>query len=224
MACTGSGAGQTAPRGPWRGRGTHTDVAHEWAAGGGRPHRAAGHDALLPQADAPLTVSGRLVHRHGAYVHSHAYRGAHRHVLRPCRSQPLSDPARRVHHDDHAHGHSHGLLDDSIKRSRGGVRAVSLALLVLGAAAAGQVVVFALSGSIAPLADLIHNVGDASTAIPVGIAFALRSARAERWAGLAVVLAIFVSACVPRYEAVERLIEPADVTNLGALAAAGAIG
>src|SRR3954453_7132390 len=93
------------------------------------------------------------------------------------------------------HGHSHGLVDDSIKRSRDGVRAVSLSLLVLGLTAAAQVVVFAASGSVALLADLIHNAGDALTAVPLGIAFALRSVRAERWAGRAVVLAIFVSAC-----------------------------
>jgi cation diffusion facilitator family transporter len=124
---------------------------------------------------------------------------------------------------DH-HGHSHGLVDESIKRSRAGVRAVVLALLVLGLTAAAQVVVFALSGSVALLADLIHNSGDAATAIPLGIAFALRSARAERWAGLAVVLAIFVSACVAGYESIHRLIEPSDVGHLGALAAAGAIG
>jgi cation diffusion facilitator family transporter len=128
-------------------------------------------------------------------------------------------PARGDHH-----GHSHGLVDESIKRSREGVRAVVLALLVLGLTAAAQAVVFALSGSVALLADLIHNTGDAATAIPLGIAFALRSARAERWAGLAVVLAIFVSACVAGYEAVHRLIEPAEVGHLGALAAAGAIG
>ncbi|MEA2180960.1 MAG: hypothetical protein QOF69_145 [Solirubrobacteraceae bacterium] len=125
---------------------------------------------------------------------------------------------------DHRHGHSHGLVDESIKRSRAGVRAVALALLVLGVTAAAQAVVFALSNSVALLADLIHNAGDAATAIPLGIAFALRSARAERWAGLAVVLAIFVSACVAGYQAVYRLVEPAEVTHLGALAAAGAIG
>ncbi|MDX6707950.1 MAG: hypothetical protein QOI48_3796 [Solirubrobacteraceae bacterium] len=125
---------------------------------------------------------------------------------------------------DHGHGHSHGLVDESIKRSRAGVRAVALALLVLGVTAAAQAVVFALSNSVALLADLIHNAGDAATAIPLGIAFALRSARAERWAGLAVVLAIFVSACVAGYQAVYRLVEPAEVTHLGALAAAGAIG
>lgn len=122
------------------------------------------------------------------------------------------------------HGHSHGPVDESIKRSREGVRAVALALLVLGLTAAAQAAVFALSGSVALLADLIHNTGDAATAIPLGIAFALRSGPAERWAGLAVVLAIFASACVAGYEAVHRLIDPADVGHLGALAAAGAIG
>jgi cation diffusion facilitator family transporter len=134
-------------------------------------------------------------------------------------------PAHDHHRHDHGgHGHSHGLVDESIKRSREGVRTVALALLVLGLTAGAQAVVFAMSGSVALLADLIHNTGDAATAIPLGVAFALRSARAERWAGLAVVLAIFVSACVAGYEAVDRLIEPADVGHLGALAAAGAIG
>jgi cation diffusion facilitator family transporter len=127
----------------------------------------------------------------------------------------------------HAHGHtghSHGLVDESIKRSRAGLRAVGLALLVLATAAAIQAIIFVASGSVALLADLIHNVGDAATAIPLGIAFLLRSERAERWAGLAVVAAIFVSACVAGYEAILRLIEPQEVEALGALAAAGAVG
>ena len=63
-----------------------------------------------------------------------------------------------------------------------------LSLGVLGATAAVQAVVFVLTGSVALLADLIHNAGDALTAIPVGAAFLLRSARAEKWAGYAVVL------------------------------------
>ena len=132
---------------------------------------------------------------------------------------------RRRHHDHpNGHGHARGLVDESIMRSRAGVRAVALALLVLGLTAAAQTAVFALSGSVALLGDLIHNAGDAATAIPLGIAFALGSARAERWAGLAVVLAIFISACVAAYEAVDRIIEPADISHLGALAAAGALG
>ena len=104
------------------------------------------------------------------------------------------------------------------------MRAVSLALLVLGLTATAQVLVFVVSGSVALLADLIHNVGDASTAIPLAVAFALRSARAEQWAGLAVVAAIFASACVAGYEAIARLVDPQDVHALGALAAAGALG
>ena len=124
----------------------------------------------------------------------------------------------------HGHGHSHGLVDESIKRSREGLRAVALALLVLAVTALAQVVVFAASGSVALLADLIHNFGDAATAIPLGIAFALRSARAERWAGLAVVAAIFISACVAGYEAIARLVDPREVEALGALALAGAVG
>jgi cation diffusion facilitator family transporter len=123
-----------------------------------------------------------------------------------------------------SHGHSHGLVDRSVKRSREGLRAVGLALLVLGLTAVAQALVFLATGSVALLADLIHNAGDAATAIPLGIAFALRSARGERLAGLAVVLAIFISACVAAWQAVDRLISPQDVEHLGALAAAGALG
>jgi cation diffusion facilitator family transporter len=164
-------------------------------------------------------VTDAVTHRHGARVHAHVHDGPHRHLLRPRRSAPVA-------HEDsaHGHGHGHGLVHDSIKRSREGLRAVGLALLVLGVTAAAQTLVFILSGSVALLADLIHNAGDAATAIPLGIAFALRSERAERLAGLAVVGAIFVSACVAGYEAVDRLIDPQDVEHLPALALAGLLG
>ena len=124
----------------------------------------------------------------------------------------------------HAHAHAHGLIDPSIRRSRKGLRAVAVALGVLGAAAIAQAIIFAATGSVALLADLIHNFGDALTAVPVGAAFLLRSERAERYAELAVVAAIFVSACVAGYESIVRLIEPRAPDHLGALAAAGAIG
>jgi cation diffusion facilitator family transporter len=122
------------------------------------------------------------------------------------------------------HGHSHGLVHASIKRSREGVRAVLTSLAVLGAAAVAQTVIFALSGSVALLADLIHNFGDALTAVPLGIAFVMRSERAERTAGLFVVAAIFISACVAGVEAVLRLIHQSPPTHLWVLGAAGAIG
>jgi cation diffusion facilitator family transporter len=122
------------------------------------------------------------------------------------------------------HGHSHGLIDASIKRSRAGLRAVLVSLTVLGVAAAVQLAIYLASGSVALLADLIHNFGDAATAIPLGIAFLLRSERAERIAGLLVVLAIFVSACVAGFEAISRLVSPETPTDLLALAAAGIVG
>jgi cation diffusion facilitator family transporter len=125
---------------------------------------------------------------------------------------------------DHDHGHSHGLVHDSIKRSRDGVRAVGVALAVLGVAALAQTVVFIVSGSVALLADLIHNFGDALTAVPLSAAFLLRSERAERGAGLFVVAAIFVSACVAGVEAVLRLVHQTEPSHLGALAVAGVFG
>ncbi len=109
-------------------------------------------------------------------------------------------------------------------RSHEGVKAVAISLGVLGVAAAAQLVIFVASGSVALLADLIHNVGDALTAIPLGIAFLLRSFRGEKLAGLAVVAVIFFSACVALYESIQRLLHPQALTHLGVLAAAGVIG
>jgi cation diffusion facilitator family transporter len=122
------------------------------------------------------------------------------------------------------HGHSHGLVDPSIRRSRDGLRAVILSLCVLGLTAAVQVLIFVSTGSIALLADLIHNFGDALTAIPLGIAFLLRSGRAERNAGLFVVAVILISACVAGLAAVDRLLHPSAPDHLLALALAGAVG
>jgi cation diffusion facilitator family transporter len=138
-------------------------------------------------------------------------------------------PHDHPHEHDHSHGpeghaHAHGLVDRSIVRSHEGVKAVSISLAVLGVAAAIQLVIFMLSGSVALLADLIHNFGDALTAVPLGIAFFLRSVRGEKLAGLAVVLAIFVSACVALYETISRLIHPQQLTHLWMLAAAGVVG
>jgi cation diffusion facilitator family transporter len=122
------------------------------------------------------------------------------------------------------HDHSHGLVDRSILRSRDGVRTVVISLGVLGATALLQVAVFVLSDSVALLADLIHNFGDALTAVPLGIAFMLRSIPAEKIAGLFVVAAIFVSACVALYETIRRLIDPQDLSHLWVLGAAGVVG
>src|SRR3954471_556604 len=163
----------------------------------------------------PFEALGGQRHRHGGgLVHEHPYEGPHAHAHS---------------HDDrhspaHAHGHSHGLVHASIRRSRAGLRAVLASLAILGVAAALQTLVFVLSGSVALLADLIHNFGDALTAVPLGAAFLLRSERAERTAGLFVVAAIFVSACVAGVFAIEKIISPHAPSHLLALGLAGAIG
>ena len=145
-------------------------------------------------------------HAHGHHTHAHTHGDGH----------------------VHAHGdgdcHFHGLVDPSIKRSRAGLRAVGISLGVLGATALAQAAIFVFSNSVALLADLIHNVGDALTAVPLGIAFLLRSERAERVAGLFVVLAILISALVALYQSIDRLIDPQPLSHLWVLAAAGAVG
>jgi divalent metal cation (Fe/Co/Zn/Cd) transporter len=169
------------------------------------------------------------VHRHGGLRHAHPHSGPHEH---PAGSHQAGGARHEVHARGTSHargaahpdGHTHGLIDASIKRSREGVRAVALALAILGCTAALQAVVFAATGSLALLADLIHNGGDALTAVPLGIAFVLRSERAERYAGLAVVSAIFVSACIAAYEAIVRLLHPSAPDHLPVLALAGVIG
>lgn len=166
-----------------------------------------------------------IAHQHGRYVHRHPHGDEfHRHALLPFRSNSVASTDADDHHDDHDHGHSHGLVDRSIVRSRAGVRAVAISLVVLMLAAGVQIAIFVVSGSVALLADLVHNVGDALTAVPLGIAFLLRSERAERWAGYFVVLAIVISACVAFYESLMRLIHPEAVSHLGALAIAGGVG
>ena len=162
-------------------------------------------------------MTADVVHRHGHRVHSHPHTGTHRHLallLRP--SEPLAET--------HDHGHSHGLIDPSIVRSRSGIRAVSWSLAILTLTAFAQAFIYKQTLSVALLADLIHNFGDALTAIPLGVAFFLRSARGERWAGLAVVLAIFISALVALGQTIERFIHPRTLSHLWLLAAAGLIG
>jgi cation diffusion facilitator family transporter len=129
-----------------------------------------------------------------------------------------------AHGHAHGHGHSHRLVDPSITRSRDGLRVVLVSLVLLGITAAAQAAIYVATDSIALLADLIHNVGDAFTAIPLGVAFLLRSDRAERGAGLAVVATIFASAVVAAFFAVDRIINPLPPEHLRALALAGVVG
>ncbi|MFF2107472.1 cation diffusion facilitator family transporter [Rhodococcus koreensis] len=160
---------------------------------------------------------------------------------------------------DHGHGHGHGhghsggvrgaireifaphshdsadSVDDALEASEIGIRAVKISLVVLGVTALAQVVVVAVSGSVALAADTIHNFSDALTAVPLWIAFALgrRAAtrrftygygRAEDLAGLFVVVMIALSAVVAGVEAIRRLLDPVPIQHLGWVALAGIIG
>ena len=158
-------------------------------------------------------MNGTLVHQHGPWSHEHPHVGPHRHVALLFRSTPHV-----------GHEHSHGPVDRSILRSRAGVQAVAISLGVLAATAMLQTLVFVVSGSVALLADLIHNGGDALTAIPLGFAFVLRSERAERWSGKAVVVVILISALVAAYESVWRLFHPQHLHFLFPVAVAGMVG
>lgn len=136
---------------------------------------------------------------------------------------------------EHHHGHSHGILDPSIAASGRGLWALKWSFLGLMATAMLQVVVVAVSGSVALLADTIHNFADAATAIPLGLAFWLARrgltrrftyglGRVEDLAGVAIVVTILVSAALASYVAVLRLIDPRPVDALWAVMVASVVG
>ena len=138
-------------------------------------------------------------------------------------------------HGEGEHGHTHGIVDPSIAATERGIWAVKWSFAILAVTAILQLAVVYLSSSVALLADAIHNIGDATTAIPLWIAFAMARrkpskrftyglGRVEDLAGMVVVLIILVSAAVAFYEAVDRLFHPHLVQNVGWLAAAGVIG
>ncbi|MBT2507937.1 cation transporter [Streptomyces sp. ISL-98] len=141
----------------------------------------------------------------------------------------------RHRHGHHHHHHSHDRIDSALEGSTAGLRTLWFSFAVLAATTVAQAVVAVLSGSVALLGDTVHNATDALTALPLAVAFLLgrRAAtrrytygfgRAEDLAGVFVVLVIAASAVFAGYEAVQRLIEPQDVSHLPAVAAAGLVG
>src|SRR5947207_12254141 len=136
---------------------------------------------------------------------------------------------QRGHFHGHGkHGHTHGVVDASITTTAQGLWAVKWSFIGLMATAVLQLVVVFISGSIALLADTIHNFGDAATAIPLGIAFLFARrppskrftfgfGRVEDLAALAVVLAITASALVAGYGASPRRVQPPRLAHPGAI-------
>jgi cation diffusion facilitator family transporter len=140
----------------------------------------------------------------------------------------------RLGRGGHRHDHTDN-VDHALRDSAAGIRAVKISLVVLGITAVAQLVVVAVSGSVALFADTVHNFSDALTAVPLWIAFSMsrRTAsrrytygfgRVEDLAGVFVVGVIAISALVAAVEAVRRLIDPVPLSHLSWVAAAGVIG
>ena len=148
--------------------------------------------------------------------------------------------AHQDHHHEHNHGrharvHTHGAVDPSILTTQRGIWAIKWSFVGLFATAAFQIVIVMFSGSVALLADTIHNIGDAATAIPLWIAFRLARrkptkrftygyGRIEDLAGVAIVFTILLSAVVAAYESIDRFFHPQIVQYLWAVIVASVIG
>jgi cation diffusion facilitator family transporter len=137
--------------------------------------------------------------------------------------------------EEHDHNHTHGAVDQQLLSTQRGIWAVKWSFLALMATAALQVVVVVFTGSVALLADTIHNFGDALTAVPLWIAFRLGRreptrrftyglGRVEDLAGVVIVVTILGSAVFAAYEAIDRILNPRDISYLWAVAAAAVIG
>ena len=143
--------------------------------------------------------------------------------------------AHRHSHGSGEHGHTHGVVDPTIATTDRGIWAIKWSFVIMAVTAILQLLVVLYSGSVALLADTIHNFGDATTAIPLWVAFVLARrkptksftyglGRVEDLAGIAIVAIILFSALVAGYEAIDRLIHPHAITSLGWVAVAGVIG
>jgi cation diffusion facilitator family transporter len=189
-------------------------------------------------------------------AHEHPHE-AHRHGSGPVHTHgDVSGAVEADAHEEHEHGehehtggwwdrirhlvtpHSHDSadkVDPALESSRDGLRALWISLAVLGATAVMQALIFVFAGSVALLGDTLHNVADALTAVPLGIAFILgrRAAtraytygfgRAEDLAGVAIVLVIAASSIAAAWTAIYRLAHPQDMTHIPWVLAAGVIG
>ncbi|MFE1319338.1 cation diffusion facilitator family transporter [Kitasatospora phosalacinea] len=234
----------------WNGDGTHL---HGRIPGHGHDHHHTpdrpeipGHDprghrhppgGTAPGAETP-TVDRRTEHRHAPHAapHHHQHQGQHQGQGQGQHRHNGHGLRHRLAHLLRPHSHDAAdRVDAAMESSAEGLRTLWVSLLVLGATAAAQAVIAVLSGSVALLGDTVHNLADALTAVPLGVAFLLgrRAAsrsytygygRAEDLAGVAVVLAVAASSLVAGWTAVQRLLDPEPVGHLWAVAAAALAG
>ncbi|MFE7795114.1 cation diffusion facilitator family transporter [Streptomyces sp. NPDC057460] len=188
-------------------------------------------------------------HRNGQ--EDHAPHGNNDHGHNPVSGHSHDHGDHRTAHDHGHHGsgrwpriklritpHSHEAtdkVDSAMESSAEGMRTLWISLAVLGVTTVLQALIFALSGSVALLGDTVHNAADALTAVPLGIAFILgrRAAtrrftygfgRSEDLAGMAILLTITASSALAAYTAIDRLLNPQDITHLPWVAAGAVIG
>src|SRR3954451_22767325 len=168
--------------------------------------------------------------------HDHGHEHGHEHQKEPEEEHDHGGLLARVHHVVTPHSHDSTVaVDSALEASEKGIRTLFISLAVLGVTAAGQAVVAVLSGSVALLGDTLHNVADALTALPLGLAFWLGRrpptrrytygyGRAEDLAGVVIVLLIAASGALAAYESLTRLFHPQDVSHLWAVAIAAVLG
>ena len=193
-------------------------------------------------------------HGHGEqHSHDHPHDHEHPHEHPHDHEHPHGHGHPHDHSHDHGHTHASGFkgwlhelfvphshdaadsIDEALESSAQGIRAVKVSLLGLGATSLFQLAIVLISGSVALLADTVHNFSDALTAVPLWIAFLLGRrkptrtypygfGRAEDLAGLFIVAMIALSAVVAAVESIRRFFEPQPVQNLGWVLAAGLVG
>lgn len=150
-------------------------------------------------------------------------------------SQKKSHTSEESQEHQLGHSHTHGTIDPALLTTERGIWAVKWSFIGLAATAIFQGVIVFFSGSVALLADTIHNIADAATAIPLWIAFTLARrqpsprfthgyGRVEDVAGLIIVLTILFSAVLAGYQSINRLMHPQTIQHLGAVAVASLIG
>lgn len=168
-------------------------------------------------------------HDHG-HFHDHDHAGPHSQ-----KDSVWNLIAESLHLPGHGHSHDRPAHNDPLYNNELGIRTVKGALVVLGVTTALQIAIYLMSGSVALLADTVHNLGDALNSVPLWIAFVLgrRAAnkrytygygRAEDVAGLLIVASIGFSAAYILWESVQKFIRPEPLTNLPWVAAASIIG
>jgi len=170
--------------------------------------------------------AGEHAHEHPAHGEDHDHDNGHEHTTGPlARIKEIFAP------------HSHDVadrFDDALESSSAGIRATKVSLIRLGIIALLEGVVVVISGSVALLADLLHNLADGSTAVALWIAFAVGRrppdrrynygyGKVEDVAGIFIVLMIFLSTVGAAWQSIDRLLHPQEISDLGWVALAALI-